>query len=108
MSAADGNPSDADGFVHLRAAGVSVLLDARGPGLPSVLHWGPDLGAGVDPVALALAAVPAVANNAMDVPVPASLLPERAVAWAGRPGLLAAVLAAGGAAGAGPGGRRGC
>jgi alpha-galactosidase len=41
----------------------------------------------VDPVALALAAVPALANNAMDVPVPVSLLPERAVAWAGRPGL---------------------
>ena len=77
----------ADGFVHLRAGGVSVLLDATGPGLPSVLHWGADLGDDVDPAALALAAVPAVANNAMDVPVPVSLLPERAGAWLGRPGL---------------------
>ena len=31
-------------LVHLRSAGVSVLLDAAGPGVPAVLHWGPDLG----------------------------------------------------------------
>jgi len=87
MSAPEWQSPGAAGFVHLRAGGVSLLLDARGPGLPSVLHWGPDLGADVDAVALALAAVPAVANNAMDAPVPVSLLPERAVAWLGRPGL---------------------
>ena len=32
------------GIVHLRAAGVSVVLDCRGPSLPEVLHWGTDLG----------------------------------------------------------------
>ena len=77
----------AAGFVHLRAAGVSVLLDARGPGLPSLLHWGPDLGGDLDPAALALAAVPAVPNSALDEPLPVGLLPERAVGWSGRPGL---------------------
>ncbi|KRE22494.1 GH36 C-terminal domain-containing protein [Agromyces sp. Soil535] len=29
---------------HLRAAGVSLLLDARGAGVPAILHWGRDLG----------------------------------------------------------------
>ena len=76
-----------EGFVHLRAAGVSLVLDVRGPGLPVVLHWGSDLGPDSDPEALALAAVPAVAVSAMDSPVPVSLLPERAVGYRGRPGL---------------------
>ena len=30
--------------VHLRAAGVSLVLDARDGRLPAVLHWGHDLG----------------------------------------------------------------
>ena len=29
---------------HLRAAGVSVVVDARGPRLPRIAHWGADLG----------------------------------------------------------------
>ena len=81
-------PAAADeGFVHLRSGGVSVLLDARGPGLPSLLHWGADLGEAVDPAALALAAVPAVASSALDDPLRLTLLPERAGGWSGRPGL---------------------
>jgi alpha-galactosidase len=76
-----------EGFVHLRAGGVSLLLDARGPGLPSVLHWGADLGHDVDAAALALACVPAVAASALDDPVRVALLPERAAGWSGRPGL---------------------
>ncbi len=31
-------------FVHLERDGVALLLDARGPGLPVVLHWGRALG----------------------------------------------------------------
>ena len=30
---------------HLRAAGTSFVLDARGTGVPVVIHWGSDLGA---------------------------------------------------------------
>jgi alpha-galactosidase len=30
--------------LQLRSAGVSLVLDCSGPGLPSVLHWGADLG----------------------------------------------------------------
>ena len=56
-SARTGDRHMSDGFVHLRAGGVSLLLDARGPGLPTVLHWGADLGADVDAAAVALASV---------------------------------------------------
>ncbi|MGJ4846262.1 hypothetical protein [Leifsonia sp. Le1] len=31
-------------LTHLRAGGVSVLLDHRGGLLPSIVHWGADLG----------------------------------------------------------------
>ena len=30
--------------VHLRRGRTSLVLDARGPGLPRVVHWGADLG----------------------------------------------------------------
>lgn len=73
-------------LVHLRGGGVSVLLDARSTGVPVVLHWGEDLGdgAGFDAPVWA----PAVSNNAVDVPVPLSLLPEEALGWSGRAGLV--------------------
>ena len=32
------------GVVLLREAGVAVVLDASGPGVPAVLHWGADTG----------------------------------------------------------------
>lgn len=74
---------------HLRAAGVGLVLDARGPGVPSVLHWGADLGplddADVD--ALATTATPPVTPNTVDVPVPVSLVPEHGRGWFGVPGL---------------------
>ena len=78
-------PSD---LVHLRAAGVSVLLDVGGPGLPCVVHWGADLGplddAGLAAVPAATARPPA---NHLDVSVPLALLPEASAGWIGRPGL---------------------
>ena len=47
---------------HLRAAGVSVVVDARGPRLPRIAHWGADLGDLDDgllsDLVLALSAVP--------------------------------------------------
>ena len=76
-----------EAFVHLRGGGVSLLLDARGPGLPVVLHWGADLGADVDPASVALASVPAVAHSALDEPTVLSVLPLRAEGHRGHPGL---------------------
>ncbi len=81
-------------FLHLRSAGTSLVLDCRGDGLPSVLHWGRDLGdlgAAESEVlhALAVASVAPLVSNTMDGAVPLSLLPEASGGWAGTPGLLA-------------------
>lgn len=89
---------------HLRAAGVSVIVDVRGTGVPAVLHWGSDLGP-LDPAALealAAASVPAVPPSSIDVPLRLSLLPTLGEGWSGRPGVQAHrdVLAADGGAAA--------
>ncbi|PFG37083.1 alpha-galactosidase [Flavimobilis soli] len=77
---------------HLRAAGSSLVLDARGPGAPTVLHWGADLGdlAEQDLDALAHVLVPAVPPSSLDVPLRFSLLPSARDGWTGRPGLSGA------------------
>jgi alpha-galactosidase len=76
-------------FVHLRAGGCSLLLDAGGPRLPAVLHWGADLGDSASAVwpDLALAKATAAARAALDEPVPCSLVREHAAGWPGRPTL---------------------
>jgi alpha-galactosidase len=83
-------PDVPTGLVHLRAAGVSLVLDLRAGGLPAVRHWGHDLG-DLTPdelAALALAAVPAAVPNDLDEAPPfGALLPEHASGWNGRPGL---------------------
>src|SRR5215216_6486130 len=57
-------------LVHLRAGGVSLLLDAAGP---AILHWGGDLGDDVSGVADALA--PPLARATYDVRRPPPSLP---------------------------------
>ncbi len=76
-------------LVHLRAAGTSLVLSADGGRLPSVVHWGADLGDLPDEHLRALrrAAEPGVAPNDLDVALPLGLLPETATGWRGRPGL---------------------
>ncbi|SEB10066.1 alpha-galactosidase [Leifsonia sp. 21MFCrub1.1] len=76
-------------FVHLTAAGVSVLLDVRGGLLPAIAHWGADLGP-LDAAAaraVVIAGVAAHAGNTVDEPVRVAVLPEHRAGWAGRPGL---------------------
>lgn len=76
--------------IHLRRARTSLVLDARGPGLPRVAHWGTDLGP-VDPESLRQLAdltVPPVVPSSFDAPVVGSLLPEASAGWSGRPGLV--------------------
>ncbi|TFV96608.1 alpha-galactosidase [Leifsonia flava] len=74
---------------HLRAAGVSLLLDTRGTGVPGVIHWGRDLGplSDAELVSLADAMVPAVSPSSIDVPIRLSLLPSFREGWSGRPAL---------------------
>ncbi|MFD0592811.1 hypothetical protein ACFQZ4_09835 [Catellatospora coxensis] len=69
-------------LVALRAAGVSLVLDVAGPGLPRVLHWGADLG---DTPLDQLAGAQDAGGNAL--PPTAPLLPTQYDRWAGRPGL---------------------
>jgi alpha-galactosidase len=65
------------------------VLDARGTGVPRVIHWGADLGdlglPGLE--ALAAASVPAVGPSSIDVPLRQSILPLAAEGWSGRPGI---------------------
>ncbi|GAA2016657.1 alpha-galactosidase [Pseudokineococcus marinus] len=88
-SSAPGPSPSGDHLVHLRAAGTSVVLSSQDGRLPSVLHWGPDLGAATeeDLRVLRAASVPQVVNNDVDVHLPVGLLPEMATGWRGRPGL---------------------
>jgi alpha-galactosidase len=75
--------------LHLRAAGVSLVLDFPGGGLPRALYWGADLGELPDTVLadLVVASAPPVATNTTDEAVPVSVLPEQSSGWLGTPGL---------------------
>lgn len=81
-------------LIHLRAAGTSVVLDARGTAVPAVVHWGADLGP-LDDDALGLLVdlrVPAVPPSALDMPFRLSLLPTLDDGWSGRPGVSGFVV----------------
>jgi alpha-galactosidase len=73
--------------IHLRAAGVSVLVDVGGGRLPRVLHWGADLGANGGVNDLARALTPAVIPGGLDVAVVAEVVPQHSTGWLGLPGL---------------------
>jgi alpha-galactosidase len=75
---------------HLRAGGVSVVLDARGSTLPRIIHWGADLGELTDEqlTALADAAIPAVVSSTYDIPTDLTLIPLPSDGWPGLPGLI--------------------
>lgn len=79
----------AEGLIHLRAAGVSLVLDRRGSRLPTVLHWGADLGDLTQHELSQLAEAVTMPNMpGFDDVVPrASLLPEHGTGWPGQPGL---------------------
>jgi alpha-galactosidase len=74
------------GLLHLREAGVSLLLQTHDDRLPVVLHWGRDLGGldGDELGDLALGLVPGVPHSALDAPAPVELLPQPARGYAGR------------------------
>ena len=76
-------------IIHLRAAGVGVVLEQSGGLLPVVLHWGADLGdlSDADLEGLALASRVASGDSPFDVADRVPVLPEHARAWIGRPGL---------------------
>lgn len=75
--------------VHLRVAGVSLVLAGAGNGLPEILYWGGDIGQpSTDELAeLHRAAELVPMPNDVDQPVPGGLAREHAAGWTGRPGL---------------------
>ncbi|WBB70159.1 alpha-galactosidase [Micromonospora sp. WMMD812] len=76
-------------MVHLRRARTSLVLDARGSGLPRVVHWGADVGDLDDDGLrhLAAATVPPLVPSSFDAPTALTLLPEASAGWGGRPAL---------------------
>ena len=77
-------------LVHLRAAGVSLLIQVLDDRLPHVLHWGADLGPHLGPDdVVALASVPGIVPAGLGSPVVPEILPQHALGWPGLPGLQA-------------------
>jgi alpha-galactosidase len=75
-----------DELVHLRAAGVSLVIDASGS-VPRVIHWGADLGPlDADGLhGLRLTASTAQLNNAPDEARVFSIWPTELEGWSGTP-----------------------
>ncbi|WP_439593424.1 alpha-galactosidase [Microbacterium sp.] len=89
--------STASSVIHLSAAGVSVVVDARDGRLPAIVHWGRPL-ASLDAAAaegLCDAAVPVIGSNTPEVPLRLAVLPEHHAGWIGRPGLSGSFAGAG-------------
>lgn len=76
-------------LLHLRAAGVSLVLDLADGLLPVVRHWGADLGdlSQAELAALTTASRVAFFDSPFDVADQVSILPEHGRAWIGRPGI---------------------
>lgn len=76
-------------LVHLRANGVSLVLDGTDGGLPQVAHWGADLGSLDDDTlrGLAAAAAPMRVRAGPDSPVVARVVPLPSDGWTGLPGI---------------------
>lgn len=79
-------PNGDGAVLSLSAAGTSLVLDVSGR-VPSILHWGADIGpleaATAD--ALRTTAVPAVLNNSPDVARVMSVWPTELDGWSGTP-----------------------
>ena len=82
--------SQSASHVYLRAGGASVLLNTAHETLPSVLHWGADLGdlSPVELASIALTAQRPPVGASVDVPLELGLVPEASSGWLGTPGLL--------------------
>ncbi len=78
------------GPIHLRNGGTSVVVDARHAALPTIVHWGDDLGdlATTELDALATAAIPQAVSGGLDEPALLTLVPQESGGWLGTPGLV--------------------
>lgn len=75
-------------LIHLRRGGVSLVIDVDPHAMPSIVHWGPDLGEATEADLRALrAATRPLPDNIVDAPERVSIVPESARGWLGTPGL---------------------
>ena len=85
-----GGPSAGPEWLHLRSAGVSLLLQISPSSLPVVLHWGADLGDLSGPAAAASVAALRPAGEPDSEPgeisIPA-IIPAYGAGWVAGPGL---------------------
>lgn len=77
-----------DVVFHLRAAGVSVVVDLQHGKLPAISHWGEDLGAltEADAQLVVLGNTETFSVNNQDEPVRVNLLATHEAGWYGRTG----------------------
>jgi alpha-galactosidase len=77
------------GFIRLENEGVGLIIDARGAGLPRVLHWGAPVGriTDADAEALAHALSRQTLPGTLDAAWQVSLSPQEGDGWSGRPGM---------------------
>jgi alpha-galactosidase len=83
------NVDPGSAVVAMTAAGVTLLIDATGPGLPVIAYWGPEL-PGLDATeafALLRAGEPTTGTNNLEPRPRVAILPEHRYGWTGRPGL---------------------
>jgi alpha-galactosidase len=74
-----------DTTAHLRAAGVSLLIELTDP-VPRILHWGADLAGDADlGDGMRLTGAPAVLNNAPDAARAFTIWPTERDGWSGTP-----------------------
>lgn len=83
--------------LHLRLGGTSLVLDTPESGLPSIVHWGPDLGDVTEEAlaGLVTASRPQRVSGGVDEPTRLTLLPLQADGWQGTPGLVGSRAGAG-------------
>ena len=76
-------------IVHLRHGGVSVVVAPDPDGVPTMLHWGPDLGelTGEDLAGFAALRGPGRPHSAIDVPRYLGVVPDQASGFSGLPAL---------------------
>lgn len=75
--------------VHLRAGGVSLVLDSPNAHLPRILYWGEELTGITDTslAALATMTTPSATGGTIDTPAITSIITEPSSGWPGTPGL---------------------
>ncbi len=84
------DPRQPAALAHLRRGGTSVVVRRDRDRLPSVLHWGPDLGelSSASLEAMALALLPPYLDSPVSSQHAVAVLPQHSCGWLGRPGLL--------------------